>query len=477
MNLKYRVVIIVSVLLLTLSIGTSILNYVKSLNQMEKQLKDISIPLSINNIYTEVQKNVIEPNLISSMMANDTFLKDWLIHEENNVDKISKYLDSIRNKYNLLNTFLVSDKSNSYYTSKGFLEKIDEKIPEDAWYFKFKNIQEKHEINLDINKNIDNSMIMFINYKIFDDNYHYLGATGVAIKTVYIDKMLKNFRKKYNFNVYFINSDGKVIISETGVNKLANINNIKELSKYKKEILDFGSKTLEYEVDDKKFILNSKYIEELGLYLIVELKVDNFIKDVRDTFYLNLIFSLFVTVIIIFIILYTIINYNHKLEFMANNDSLTALPNRRSFNENFKNALLLFNRNKYDKSIIFFDIDDFKNINDSYSHLTGDKVLTRIGQILKNNVRKTDDICRWGGEEFSILCQDSSLENTKKIAEKIRSNIEFDDELNFLVKKGVTASFGITSFKKDDDYDSIITRVDLALYKAKENGKNQVIIK
>ena len=66
-------------------------------------------------------------------------------------------------------------------------------------------------------------------------------------------------------------------------------------------------------------------------------------------------------------------------------------------------------------SLIYFDIDDFKKINDEYSHLTGDKVLIRISQILKNNIRKTDTLSRWGGEEFSVLCQDSNIDNTKNI--------------------------------------------------------------
>lgn len=129
MNLKYKVVFIISFLLISLSVGSSVMNYKKSLDETQLQLKESSMPLSIDNIYTEVQKNLIEPTLVSSMMANDTFLKDWLMNDEQDVFKISKYLEMVKNKYNMFSTFLVSDKSNNYYTSKGMLEKVKEKMP------------------------------------------------------------------------------------------------------------------------------------------------------------------------------------------------------------------------------------------------------------------------------------------------------------------------------------------------------------
>lgn len=202
MNLKNKVVFIVTFLLVSFSVGSSILNYMKSLEETQIQLKERSLPLSIDNIYTEVQKNLIEPTLVSSMMANDTFLKDWLMHEELEVEKIAKYLETIKNKYNMFSTFLVSEKSGNYYTAKGLLEKVEEENPNNAWYFRFKEIQEPYEINLDFNKYMGDSLIMFINYKIFDETYHYLGATGIGIKISYINEMLKHFRVKYNFNVF-----------------------------------------------------------------------------------------------------------------------------------------------------------------------------------------------------------------------------------------------------------------------------------
>ena len=182
------------------------------MNSMERQLKNQSLPLSIDNIYTDIQKHIIEPYLVASMMSNDTFMKDWLIHEEENTLKIQKYLDSIKNRYEMLVSFLVSEKSQNYYTQNGFIEKIDKNNKTNRWYFKFKDLEKKSEINLDLNDNIANSVIMFINFKIFDDNFNYLGATGVGIKISYINEMLQKFRENYQLKVIFLHKDGNIIL-------------------------------------------------------------------------------------------------------------------------------------------------------------------------------------------------------------------------------------------------------------------------
>ena len=110
MNLNYRTVLIITFLLVTLSVSMSAINYIISLQSMQKQLTERSLPLTVDNIYTEIQKHIIEPNLVSSMMAHDTFLKEWLINDEANVGRIAKYLETIKNKYGMFTTFLVSEK-------------------------------------------------------------------------------------------------------------------------------------------------------------------------------------------------------------------------------------------------------------------------------------------------------------------------------------------------------------------------------
>lgn len=474
MQMNYRVVLIVVTLLFSLSISTSFLNYFISLESTQKQLQNSSLPLTTDNIYTEIQGHIIEPNLVASMMAQDTFLKEWLVNREHSIYDIQIYLESIKNKYNVLTAFLVSQETKNYYNSKGFVEKISDKNKNNNWYFTFKQSPLKHEINLDYNEHIDNDMIMFINHKIFDNNYNMIGVTGVGFKISYIDDMLKQFRLNYKFKVYFIDKNGELILYEKTQHKKKNINHFDELKKHKDQIINKAGGIIKLQKDNEDYLFNIKYIKELDLYLIVEAKVDSFTKNIKQTFYINLLVSIVITLIVALFILFTMKIYNKKLEYMAMHDALTSLPNRRSFNKAFKKIFNIHNRQKNNISLIFFDIDDFKKINDNFGHNIGDKVLKRVTSVLKNHIRQSDLVARWGGEEFIIALIDSSIENSKVIAEKLRVSIEEDIELQELVGYKITASFGLTDIKEHDDIDSAIKRVDDCMYNSKKDGKNQV---
>lgn len=477
MQLNYRIVFIITFLLVSLSLSMSIINYLVALHATQIQLKERSLPLTIDNIYTEIQKHIIEPNLVSSMMAHDTFLKDWLIHEEDDVEKITRYLEAIKNKYNMFTTFLVSENTKNYYTSKGFIEKVNETRPENAWYFAFQKNQNAHEINLDYNGHLDDSMIMFINHKIFDSEFHMIGATGIGLRVSYINDMLKRFRKQYNFKVYFLNEAGEVVLFEHGVNDLRHIKDIPELYALKDDLTAKQSKVLEYSEMGEEYLLNTKYIPELDLYLIVEAKLSHFMEGVVETFYFNLIGSLLVTILITLLILATIKKYHKKLEYLASYDPLTDLPNRRSFDKKFQQFFLLQKRNFSPIALLFFDLDDFKHVNDTHGHQCGDKVLKRIAQILKQHIRQTDLIARWGGEEFIVAFIDCDLEEAKLISEKLRKGIEEDEFLRQTSAQRVTASFGLTSVTPEDSVDTLLKRVDGALYEAKSSGKNQIAVR
>lgn len=474
MNSKYKIAIIIGILLVILSISITTINYFVSLNNTQQQLKNQALPLSLDNIYTEIQKHIIEPYLVSSMMANDTFVQDWLINDEKNHEKIENYLSVIKNKYQMFTTYLVSNKSKNYYTQDGFVETISKDNPDNNWYFNFKQKSKNHEINLDFNKNLSNALIMFINYKIFDRDYTFLGSTGVAIKISYINDMLKTFRQKYHFKVFFINKDAHIVLSEKDYFKYNSLDEIDYLNSIKDDLISKESKSFEYQVDGKEHILNTKYIPELDLYLLVEAKTEDFLVHVKDIFYFNLFISFVISFLIIITLVYLIKNYNRKLEHLADHDMLTGLSNRRSFKSKLNRQISIHQRNKESLSLVFIDIDDFKTVNDNFGHEVGDKVLIRISNILKNSVRKSDLVARWGGEEFIVVFINSSLEDSIVSIEKIKGLIQSDYLLTELAGSDITASFGVTQLKEKDSIDSIINRADQAMYRSKRTGKNKI---
>lgn len=305
MRFDYRVIFIISALLFTLSTSLTVINYIQSVDETRKQLKNSSLPLMVDSIYSKIQKQLIEPNLIASMMSHDTFMKDWLVNEENDTEKITQYLAMIKTKYKMFTTFLVSENSRNYYTDQGMLEKISSDNKNNAWYFKFKNNPNENEINIDYNDFMGQSLIMFINHKIYDREFKMVGATGIGLKTSYINDMLKNFREVYDFNVFFVDSSGRILISETGLNDTKKYRNREELQKLIPTLINNEKPIYEYKDSGESFLLTKKYISELDLSLVVMAKIDNFTRSVKSAFYFNLASSFIITILIaLFVILY-----------------------------------------------------------------------------------------------------------------------------------------------------------------------------
>ena len=162
---------------------------------------------------------------------------------------------------------------------------------------------------------------------------------------------------------------------------------------------------------------------------------------------------------------------NKELEKLANFDSLTGLYNRRKINELLETELKRFSRNNLVFSLMFFDIDHFKKINDTFGHDVGDVVLKSFADVLSSNVRSIDSVGRWGGEEFLIILIDSNSEKAKIVAEKIQANLR---EFNFEPVGKITASVGISESTDSDSLETLIKRADEALYRAKDLGRNRI---
>ena len=138
-----------------------------------------------------------------------------------------------------------------------------------------------------------------------------------------------------------------------------------------------------------------------------------------------------------------------------------------------QNEIQRAKRYKRPLSLIIFDIDHFKKINDTYGHKVGDEVLKALSKLIKKNIRKIDFAARWGGEEFVILAPETNVEGAKKLAEKLRQAVE---TYKFPTVGKVTISLGVAQLEPDEKPEDFIVRADMALYKAKEGGRNRVEI-
>lgn len=157
-------------------------------------------------------------------------------------------------------------------------------------------------------------------------------------------------------------------------------------------------------------------------------------------------------------------------------DSLTGLPNRLAYQERLETELARWKRYHSSLSLIIWDIDHFKSINDGFGHKAGDKVLALIAKQLSANCRETDFISRFGGEEFIMLLPDTGKEPALKLANQLRSIIEKTGFNASGASLTITISCGITEFVQNDSPESAFDRADQALYRAKQQGRNQCCI-
>jgi diguanylate cyclase len=153
-------------------------------------------------------------------------------------------------------------------------------------------------------------------------------------------------------------------------------------------------------------------------------------------------------------------------------DALTGIPNRAAYDDRIRQEFMRWQRENIAVSVLAWDIDRFKEINDAYGHSAGDKVLRVIAQHLAQHVRGTDFVARYGGEEFVMILIGTDAAAATSTADKIRAGIE-SMGFHFHNKPvAVTASCGITTFRGDDTPESIFDRADRALYRAKDSGRN-----
>ncbi len=156
---------------------------------------------------------------------------------------------------------------------------------------------------------------------------------------------------------------------------------------------------------------------------------------------------------------------------LATTDALTGIFNRRHFNTSLETEIRRAQRYHLPLALILFDIDHFKRINDVFGHPAGDQVLKHMADLVRGTIREPDMFARWGGEEFVILTPGNDADGARKLAEKLRKEME---KYRFPEVGTVTSSFGVTALQADDKAEDFLKRVDSALYQAKKMGRSRV---
>jgi diguanylate cyclase (GGDEF)-like protein len=462
-------------------VSTSMVSYYTSRAALRSSIIDTALPLTSDNVYSEIQKDLVRPVLISSMMARDTFVLDWLAAGEQDPEQMTRYLQGILHNYGAVTAFFVSEKTATYYQAKGVLKHIDATALRDQWYAETRAMSEPYKINVDIDMANADRLTFFINYKVFDYEQQFIGVTGVGLAVDAVTKLLDDYQQRYQRSIYFVDGNGRITLTGAtggplGAKSGQLLRDVDGLQDLLSQLPKPKSGNFEYSLQDNRHYLNVRFIPELNAYLFVDEDEGLGVSSIRNTLYLNLLISLLISAIVLTLVSIAMRRYQRRISALATTDELTELPNRRGFDLLANQALHEAKRNNSPLNALLIDIDHFKAINDTYGHLAGDEILRKFAQHLRANMRQSDIICRWGGEEFIILFKDTDSATAQLLAEKIRLQSEQQRFPFAGVNLHATISLGLTQLRLDDSLDSLIGRADRALYRAKESGRNRLCV-
>lgn len=477
-NDKKRFIWILTVLLLGAFVVTSGISYQVAHDSLSEQIEENTLPLTSDNIYSEIQHDLLKPIFISSLMAQDTFVRDWTLDQEKTPEKLVRYLKEIQEKYGTVTSFFVSESTRNYYHSSGVLKKIDDIDANDAWYFRVRSLpkSESYEVNIDQDTADRNRTVIYVNYKVFDFDGNFIGVTGVGLAVESVKKMIELYQTRYNRSVYFTDRQGNITLHSKGYAGGDTLQSTPGLEMLATRVLTSPSASFSYQRDGKTIYLNSRLVSDFKWYLLVEQDESMGKQKLLTTFWANLGVSIFVTLAILLIANLTLGKYQRKLELMASTDKLTGAANRQAFEEYFGRSLARSVLDSTPMSVLLMDIDHFKAVNDQHGHNIGDLVIKTVSNMLKAELREEDLLCRWGGEEFLILLPNIDLSHGSDIAERIRKSVaERRIHVNGC-EINVTISSGVAEHRASEKAEELINRVDIALYQAKEQGRDRVVL-
>ncbi|BBH47813.1 sensor domain-containing diguanylate cyclase [Pseudomonas sp. KU43P] len=461
-------------------LATSLLSYFASRSAIRDGIINTELPLTSDTVYSEIQKDLIRPVLIASMMAQDTFLRDWVLAGEQDTRRITRYLGEVMGKQATFTSFFVSDHTLTYYQAKGVLKQVEPGSWRDAWYFRLRELKAPYEINVDLDMANQDSLTVFINYRVLDYQHRFIGAAGVGLSVDAVVKLIDNYQRRYQRSVFFTDADGKVLLTGSdggphGMRVGQNLQGNVELADVLEQHPVPGEGSHEYrDSAGHSHFLNVRQLPELGWYLMVDKRESGSLDRIRHTLYLNLAICTMITLVVLSLLHAMLRRHQASTEALATLDSLTGLPNRRSFDLLAAQALQQAQRECSPLVALLIDLDHFKALNDTHGHLAGDEVLRQFATVLQGSLRQSDILCRWGGEEFIVLLRETQGRQAIDVAQKIRRRTE---QLTFSYDEKplrLTTSIGLSSLQPGDSLHALLSRADHALYRAKQAGRNRV---
>ena len=243
-----------------------------------------------------------------------------------------------------------------------------------------------------------------------------------------------------------------------------------------KDILSGKKGIYEYQYHGHTHYLTARHVADFNWIILVEKSDKEGKESMANALVINIIICIFIILIVVSGTNFTISFYQKELEAMAHEDKLTGLYNRHAFDMLLNETIKSAEREKTVSSIVLFDIDFFKKVNDKHGHLVGDEILIVVAKTIEESLRDVDVVCRWGGEEFLVLLKNTPPNEALKVAQTVRKLVERCEYKMARESVSVTVSAGVASYCPYDTAQSMLSRADKALYDSKKAGRNTVTL-
>ena len=453
--------------IMTISMSASVFSCILSIQRMSSENSEGDSMLLAHMVSESVEREFIEPIVVSRTMSNDyTLLQYMKLGQKTSPasveDKISIYLDSIRNGFDYQMVFAVCDQSGAFYTYNGISKYVDvEQDPHDIWYKEFLESNKTFNLNVDTDEANRWALAVFVNHEILDEHGDLLGVCGVGVEMKDLQSFLRKYETKYNLRISLIDQDGLIQVASDAARIERDHLQISGLDQ-------IGSDEFVYEsgADSSRMI---KYLENLDWYLVVEDLNPDKINVIEITAGSIIIFV--IGLLMMGIVFFVMSGRERKASKelaerrkISLTDDMTGLFNRRAFEEDCAN--LVKNDRVSTASILMMDVNGLKTANDTYGHLAGDELIIEAAKCIQTAVGELGRAYRTGGDEFVALltCSEEKQRDVLQTLERLVGCVKCSYPCELAISKGLV----VCKEHPDLTFDEMKDLADKRMYADKE---------
>ena len=448
----------------------------KSYQDLAEKHLESTVKLADIDISKHIENSMSKPVMVSKTMANDEFLKSWLVDEpqdgagEDEREQLYAYLRAYQQKYDYNTVFCVSAKTGNYYYQDGFNKTISPDDEHDVWYYNFVSSNNEYDLEVDTNQSSGDTITVFVNFRV-EGKDGLLGIIGVGLQVSFIEDTIREYENDYDLSVYIINEGGAktsftgdtdIFIDRAELAQRTGVNDEIELDRSSDANMQWFTSGAE------RKCLITNYDDTLGWYLILEKQTDSINSAFGQRLVSNLLFMTLSLVACILVTTLVFHNYNQRMVTVENTDELTGLANRRLFAKQYQGFMRHFRQQP--KTLFLFDIDHFKQINDNYGHVFGNAILAMVAGEVRSLVAENGIAARWGGDEFfGVLAM--GPQQAQALFETLMRRLGSDEKNS---RYRVTISVGLAEVNGKLSVEQITKKADKALYCSKQQGRDQI---